>query len=191
MRPCPGRPRRRRGVSSRRRTTTPATSGRSAPTSSPGRSSPPIGLGLFPMPFGDSIGWFSPARRAIVPLAGFAPVALAPPGGAALRDPRRHGLRRGHPRLRAARRPGELDRRRDRRAYETPPPASGGRTRSRRTTTRVSREASTASRSAASSRPSRCSHARTDASKAAFVGSSSCLARRAVAGASASSTCSG
>ena len=30
-------------------------------------------LGLFPMPFGDSIGWFSPARRAVVPLVGFAP----------------------------------------------------------------------------------------------------------------------
>jgi leucyl/phenylalanyl-tRNA--protein transferase len=30
-------------------------------------------LGLFPMPLGERIGWFSPARRAVVPLASFAP----------------------------------------------------------------------------------------------------------------------
>ena len=39
----------------------------------PGTLLAAYGLGLFPMPFGDSIGWFSPARRAIVPLAGFTP----------------------------------------------------------------------------------------------------------------------
>ena len=39
----------------------------------PGTLLAAYGLGLFPMPFGDSIGWFSPARRAVVPLAGFAP----------------------------------------------------------------------------------------------------------------------
>ena len=39
----------------------------------PGTLLAAYGLGLFPMPFGDRIGWFSPARRAVVPLDGFAP----------------------------------------------------------------------------------------------------------------------
>ena len=30
-------------------------------------------LGLFPMPLREGLGWFSPARRAVVPLAGFRP----------------------------------------------------------------------------------------------------------------------
>ena len=30
-------------------------------------------LGLFPMPYGETVGWFSPLRRAIVPLAGGTP----------------------------------------------------------------------------------------------------------------------
>lgn len=30
-------------------------------------------LGLFPMPLGERLGWFSPARRAIVPLESFSP----------------------------------------------------------------------------------------------------------------------
>jgi leucyl/phenylalanyl-tRNA--protein transferase len=30
-------------------------------------------LGLFPMPLRDGLGWFSPRRRAVVPLAGFSP----------------------------------------------------------------------------------------------------------------------
>ena len=30
-------------------------------------------LGLFPMPFRDTIGWFSPARRAVIPVATFTP----------------------------------------------------------------------------------------------------------------------
>ena len=39
----------------------------------PGTLLAAYGLGLFPMPFGETIGWFSPGRRAIVPLAGFVP----------------------------------------------------------------------------------------------------------------------
>ena len=58
---------------SRRRTTTPTTSGRSGRTSSRGRCSPRTGWGSFPMPVGPRIGWFSPAPRAAVPLEPFAP----------------------------------------------------------------------------------------------------------------------
>ena len=39
----------------------------------PGTLLAAYGLGLFPMPFGDTIGWFSPTRRAIVPLADYVP----------------------------------------------------------------------------------------------------------------------
>ena len=47
--------------------------------------------------------WWSPARRGVIPVRGFTRVPLAAAGGARLRDPRRHRVRRGDPRLR---RPG-------------------------------------------------------------------------------------
>ena len=77
-------------------------------------------LGLFPMPLGPLLGWFSPPRRAIVPLEGFSP------NRSLRRAARKYEIRvdtafadvvAG---LCATGRPAELDRRRRRRRVRAP-----------------------------------------------------------------------
>ena len=114
-------------------------------------------LGLFPMPVGPRLGWFSPARRGRGPARAVLAVTVAPASRAEVRDPRRHRVRRRPRRLCAAGRADELDRRHRRRGVRAGSTSSAGRTRSRRGTRRGWPAASTASRSAASSPPSRCS----------------------------------
>ena len=70
--------------------------------------------GLFPMPIGPRLGWFSPTAARIVALDSFGAVPLAPPCDTRARDSSRHRLRRRRRRLCAARRSAQLDRRRDR-----------------------------------------------------------------------------
>ena len=109
------------GTSSRRPTTTPTTSGPSVPTSSPGRCSPPTGLGLFPMPLGDSARLVLPAaaRRSSRSTA-------SRPSRSLRRAARRYEIRVDTAFaevIRGCARPGdarELDRRRDRRRVRAP-----------------------------------------------------------------------
>ena len=94
----------------------PTTSGRSAPTSSPGPCSPRIGWASSRCRWTAQLGWFSPARRARDPARAVRAVALAPARGAAAT--RSGSTRRSRDVVAAAptrREPHELDRRRRRR----------------------------------------------------------------------------
>ena len=71
------------------------------------RSSPRTGSASSRCRSARTLGWFSPAERARRAARGFSPVALAAAGRAELRDPRRHLVRRRRRRLR---RPGETRR---------------------------------------------------------------------------------
>ena len=59
--------------------------------------------GLFPMRVEGDLVWWSPVRRAVIPVDGLHALPVAAAGRAWLRDPRRHGVRRRHPRLRRSR----------------------------------------------------------------------------------------
>ena len=113
-------------------------------------------LGLFPMPIGLRNAWFSPRRRAVVPLEPFAPsrsLRRAARGTRSVSTRRfpRSWLDAPAPAIRrAGSTPGS-------RTHTSGSTRSAGRTRSRRGTGTASRVGSTASRSAGSSPPSRCS----------------------------------
>ena len=114
----PAEPLPRRGSSRRRRTTTRTISGRSVPTSRREPSLAAYRIGLFPMPVGARIGWFSPATRGVVPLEPFAPSRT-------LRRARQHyeirvdtAFARRRLGMRPSRRPGQLDRPGIEAAYE-------------------------------------------------------------------------
>ena len=181
--PAPLTPVPRRRRSSRRR---PGTASATWPRPGPGEDLLGVGAdlepgtvlaayraGLFPMPVSrrgaDRLVVAGPARRPAAGRAAGQPVAAR--SLPALRDPGRHGVRRGVAGLRRPARPRRLDHARSRARPTAGCTSSAGRTASRPGGGTASwRAGCTASRSAACSRGSRCSTGDRDASKVALVG---------------------
>ena len=127
-------------------------------------------LGLFPMPLRETLGWFSPARRGVVPLEPFDPSRSLRRAAADATSCASTRLRRRRGGLRATRRAARAG------STSASPPrtvastSSAGRTPSRPGTTRGSPEALYGVAIGGLFAAESMFHARTDASKAAFVG---------------------
>ena len=132
------------------------TPGVSVPISSRAPSSPPTGSGLFPMRWRGARLVVAAAARCD-PASELRAVPLTPAGCAAVRDPDRHGVCRGDPRMRRPATTPRLDRRRRSSRRTRACTSSAGRTPSRRGTRPGSRAGSTVSGWAGSSPPSRSS----------------------------------
>ena len=127
------------------------------------------------------------SERAVIPLSSFAPSRSLRRAARGVRDPDRHRVRRGDPRMRRPATAPRLDRRRRSSRRTRACTSSAGRTRSRRGTRPGSRAGSTVSGAAGSSPPESKFHRRSGASKAALLGLVRHLRRQAATRSSTSS----